>query len=174
MIRIFIFAFLHSLLFRISLSKKITVCSVEELSGMTAVGLNGELIPFPPTTKYPILIKGVNLASQWSPNIGGFLAELLPKIMNLAQLQDYDLIIYKSFNEVLHRTSITGECDIGFATFTITSSRTYCLNVTSATGVPACLKTDKNQGCCATFGVPFMPETIGLVSDAIVGIVVVS
>ena len=142
---------------------QVKVCLVPSVPGMT-YKIDGSPVPIS-------IPKNATTLGPWGSADGnrftGFVADLLPKVLDRAGITDYNIHVYKSFGELLYRTSITGECDVGFTTFTVTASRLRCQNTTSNTGVEGCTPPDDDRnimakhGCCVHFGVPFMGDTIG-------------
>jgi hypothetical protein len=113
-----------------STAKKITVCTPATVPGFqTTTILTAESEPqslqFKDSSTRLGPWDGVGINEKWMKPMPlvGFIPDLLPRVMERAGLTDYELYGYNTFNEALYRTSITGECDVGFATFTITAMR---------------------------------------------------
>jgi hypothetical protein len=149
---------------------KIKVCLTPSVPALTYDQKNEPVpITFQKNEKKLGPWKGENSLSKFKPLLTGFLAELLPKVMDRAAITSYEMYVYPSFGELLYHTSTTGLCDVAFTTFTVTADRLRCQNYTSNTGVQGCVKPkDDNKilskhGCCSHFGVPFFSDTIGAI-----------
>ena len=162
-------------------AETVKICATPSMPGLTSVNAKNEVIQYngkmatPIKGAAPAILDHGKRMPIFDPPLSGFIAHVLTKVMHNADLKDYTLTMHPSWSELLYRTVITDECDVGFQSFTVTESRSYCRNVTSSTGIAACLPpklpTDPilaEHGCCAMFGVPFFPETIGVIVPKVV------
>lgn len=159
---------LQSLL--LSAKSTLTVCSTPATPGFM-YQKDGATAPITFESTDPILLgpwEGALPHTSFNPPLTGFIPDLLPTLMDRSNVAKYQLYLYPTFGELLYRTSITGECDVAMATFTITAARLRCQNTTSKTGIQPCLPPTtptilSQHGCCAHFGTPFTSDSIGAI-----------
>jgi hypothetical protein len=103
----------------------------------------------------------------------GFTADLAVLTMESLPGFNFSVRLYRSYTEALYATAKLHECDVAFAPFTVTEDRTYCGNVSLASGVRACtdpadlsIAPAASDACCADFSFQLMPATVAVMLGA--------
>ena len=103
----------------------------------------------------------------------GFTADLAVATMSSIDWLTFSARMFPSYTEALYATSKTHECDVAFSPFTVTQNRTYCGNVSLASGVRACtdpanasIAPGSSDACCADFSFQLMPSTVGVLLES--------
>lgn len=100
----------------------------------------------------------------------GFAADLAVSVMGFVGSGiTFSARMYPSYTQALFATSKAGECDVAFSPFTVTQNRTYCGNVSLASGVRACTdpanstaEPSATDACCADFSFQMLSSTVGV------------
>ena len=100
----------------------------------------------------------------------GFAADLVVSAMAFVGGDvSFSARMYPSYTQALFATSKAGECDVAFSPFTVTQNRTYCGNVSLASGVRACTdpvnstaEPSTSDACCADYSFQMLSSTVGV------------